>query len=70
MCLVPLMSTQYFIRDKTVTKKYGDLADHTKILKRLQKLIDLMEEQNDILLYDDECCCPGCDGDCGCGEED
>ena len=39
-----------------------------EILKRLQKLIDLMEDQNDILLFDSEACCPGCDGDCG--EED
>ena len=38
-----------------------------EILKRLQKLIDLMEEQNDIMLFDGNCC-PGCDGDCG--EED
>ena len=39
-----------------------------EILKRLARLIKLMEEQNDILLYDNECCCPSCDGDCG--EED
>ena len=46
-----------------------------EILKRLQKLIDLMEDQNDILLFDDDPdvritnpCCSGCDGTCG--EED
>ena len=56
-------------------RKYGNIADHTEILKRLQRLIELMEEQNDIMLYDDDPdvrltnpCCPGCDGNCG--EED
>ena len=47
-------------------RKYGNLADHREILKRLQKLIDLMEEQNDIMLF--EGCCPGCDGTCGEGD--
>ena len=51
-----------------VDRKYGDLADHHEILKRLQKLIDLMEEKNDIMLYDVGGCCSGCDGTCG--EED
>ena len=57
------------IRDADVKmdRKYGDIADHTEILKRLQRLIELMEEQNDIMLFDGNCC-PGCDGDCG--EED
>ncbi|GAG07794.1 unnamed protein product [marine sediment metagenome] len=33
-------------------RKYGDLGDHQEILKRLSKLIELMEEQNDILLFE------------------
>ena len=54
-------------------RKYGNIADHTEILKRLQRLINLMEEQNkimeeqnDIMLFDDDGCCSGC----GCKGKD
>ena len=35
-------------------RKYGNIADHTEILKRLQKLVDLMEEQNLLIGKEDE----------------
>ncbi len=40
-----------------------------EIIKRLQRIIELMEKQNDIMLYDSEGCCPGCDGACGESED-
>jgi uncharacterized protein (DUF779 family) len=39
-----------------------------ELVKRLNRLIDILEEQNDIMLYDVGGCCSGCDGTCG--EED
>ena len=41
-----------------------------EILKRLQRLIDLIEEQNDILLYDVCTCERDEDGACECDRED
>ena len=38
-----------------------------KIPERLDRLIELIEEQN-LLIGTEEGCCPGCDGTCG--EED
>ena len=34
-----------------------------EIIKRLQKIVELLTEQNDIMLFEN--CCPGCDGTCG-----
>ena len=47
-----------------MTKKYGDLADHTKILSELKKIVELLMEQNDIMMFDSEGCCSECDGTC------
>ncbi len=47
-------------------EKLDSCGDEKKrIMKRLDQLIALMEEQNDIMLYDVGGCCPGCDGTCG-----
>ena len=43
-----------------------------EILSELKRITTLLEEQNDIMLFDDDfdvrttnSCCPGCDGTCG-----
>ena len=36
-----------------------------EILKRLNRLIELLEEQNLLIGSEITDCCPGCDGTCG-----
>lgn len=61
--------TKDFSKESYEGADMGEMDKSHEILKRLARLIELIEEQNDILLFaPDEPCCPGCDGNCG--EED